>query len=182
MYANYLANGYTQLAAYKAAGFTCKNAAAAANASKLANSPEIQTRIQELKMKTAEKEALSTAPPLPIRKSDSQEIDLDWINREYVKLLNKAIEMDDLKMGTVILKDMAELNKVQPDPAPNNNNNKMLPSNDKYPNMERPISIQVINHESSQDGGSSSRPFAIEIPDPDTLVISNFESDEDRDT
>jgi hypothetical protein len=177
-FANYVANGYTQIAAYKEAGFTCKNTTAAANASKLASTPEVAARIEELKLKAAEKDMLSVAPPLPLRKVDHEEIDLDWINREYVKLLNKAISLDDLKNGAIILKDMAELNRVSREPPQNNNNNKMLLSNDKL-NMERPINIQVINNESSQDGGGSSRPFAIEIPDLDTLVISNREPDED---
>jgi hypothetical protein len=178
-FANYLVNGYNQIAAYKEAGFTCKNTTAAANASKLANTPEVVARIQELKMKAAEKEMLSVAPPLPIRKPDHEEIDLDWINREYIKLLNKAIVLDDLKNGAIILRDMAELNRVGREPAHNNNNNKMLPSNDKLPQLERQINIQVINKESSHDGRSSPRPFAIEIPDSDTLVISNSEPDED---
>lgn len=180
-FANYLFGGYTQIAAYKEAGYTCKNTTGAANASKLANSPEIKARLEELAMKKAEKEALSTAPPLPLRKESGHgTIDLDWINREYISLLNKAKEIDDLKNAVSIVKEMAELNKVRPEPATDNNNNKMLPQNDKLPYMGPQVAISVFNQESSVHGRSSDGFVEISIPDAEFVPISNSDADEDQ--
>lgn len=181
-YANYRANGFTQMAAYKEAGYTCKNSTAAANASKLDNTPEVQARIEELKISAAEKAAKSVAPPLPLKKEKPHgEIDLDWFNNEYIQLLNLAKTNEDVKNAVAILKDMAELNKIRPEPEPtnNNNNNRMLPSNDKSSHMGGQVKISVFDKESSQDGRSSNGFVEITIPDSEPVYSSYHAVDED---
>jgi phage terminase small subunit len=179
-FANYLANGYTQMAAYKAAGYTCKNSTAAANASKLANSEDVLERIKELEELKIAKAAMTTAPPLPIKKEKNVELDLDWFNKEYVDLLAIAKKNEDVKNAVSILKDMAELNKIRPEPEPQNttNNNRMLPSNDKL-NMGGQVKISVFDKESTGDGGTVNGFVEITIPDPDTIPDSDYATYED---
>ena len=181
-FATYIANGYTQIAAYKEAGYTCKNTTAAANASKLASTPEVRARIEELQMKTSDMAALSTAPPLPLRHDDpDQVIDLTWINREYVSLLNKAKINDDIKNAAAILRDMAELNKVRPLQKSDENNNR-TPLHAQLPHMGTQVAISVFNQDSDRNGRSSDGFVAISIPDEEFVPISYSEPDEDEST
>jgi predicted Mrr-cat superfamily restriction endonuclease len=156
----------------------CRNSTASANASKLANSDDVIKRVEELKIKKAEKDAMSVAPPLPLKKQKVVDVDLDWFNREYIQLLNIAKENQDVKNAVSILKDMAELNKIRPEPEDKNNNNRMLPSNDKS-NMGNPTYIQIVNQKSETDGGSSDRPFEITFADPEPIYINDNSIDED---
>lgn len=168
-FANYLANGYTQVAAYREAGYTAKNSAAAANASKLANDPHVKIRIEELKNRHEEKAATSVAPPLPMKpRHDGQDIDISWFNREYIQLLNMAKEGEMIKEAMAILKDMAELNKIRPEKTEEDNkNNRTLP-NYASSNMAPQVNISLIDSKSKEDGGMSLGPYAIEISDPAT--------------
>ena len=180
-FASYLANGYTQVAAYVASGYSSKGSTAAANASKLANDEDVMKRIEELKIKAAERNAMSEAPPLPIGKRKGHgDIDIDWINNEYIALLNKAKEIDDIKNAVIIVKEMSELNNVRPEPAPDNNINKnrMLPSNDKS-NMGSKTFIQIVNQESKNDGGGSNGFVEITIPDSDSISDGDYATYED---
>lgn len=185
-FANYIANGYNQMAAYKEAGYSCKNSTAAANASKLKSDPMVAARIAELEQKGQIRAEASTAPPLPIRKpKDNGEIDIEWFNTEYISLLNLAKEAQDIKNAVTILRDMAELNKIRPEPeTTNNNNNKngLLPSNDKFPQLGNQTYVQIINQESSKDGRSLDGLIAINLPEPDAepIFASHHAADEDE--
>lgn len=179
-FATYLANGYSQVAAYKEAGYLCKNSTASANASKLANDEDVMKRVEELKIKAAEKALTSTAPPLPLKKDKTVDVDLDWFNREYIQLLNMAKESQDLKNAVAILRDMSELNKIRPEPEADNNTNRnrMLPSNDKS-NLGNSVKISIFDKESSDNGGTSNGFVEITVPDPDPVSDSDYTTYED---
>ena len=174
-FANYLANGYTQVSAYKEAGYLCKNSTASANASKLANDEDVMKRVEELTIKAAEKALMSTAPPLPLKKEKVVEVDLDWFNQEYIHLLNLAKKNEDLKNAVAILRDMSELNKIRPEPEADNNTNRnrMLPSNDKS-NVGSSLKISIFDKESSGNGGTSNGFVEITVPDPDSVSDSDY--------
>lgn len=174
-YASYRANGYTQMAAYKAAGYTCKNSTAAANASKLDSDPDVRARIEELSAKALEKANSLAAPPLPQKKlaGDGQEVDLDFINREYLAFLTIAKEEKDLKNAAVLLKDLAEINKVRPEKSEGNNND------NKLPHLGPQVAISFVNQESSASGRASDGFYAIELPNPEPVFANNSSTDED---
>lgn len=177
-YASYRANGYNQMAAYKAAGYSCKNSTAAANASKLDSEPDVQDRIKELSEKAVSVAATSTAPPLPQKKlpGDGQEVDIDFINREYLAFLAIAKEEKDLKNAAILLKDLAEVNKIRPEKSEGHNNDS------KLPHMGPQVAISVFNQESSNHGRNGDGFLAIELPDTEPVFADHNSIDEDGST
>jgi len=162
-FATYIAAGYTQMSAYKEAGYACKNSTAAANASKLMSEPTVAARVEELKIKAAEKGAMDTAPPLPLKKVEDAAVSLEWINNEYIAFLNIAREEKDLKNAAILLKDMADINKVRPEPE-EKTTNRMLPTNDKS-NLGSQTFISIINQKSENNGGSIDGLVPINLPE-----------------